>query len=76
MAMESPALAETLLAWPAGHLSIIDRSYTITVYETRSTAILALANAIQSLSQVFCNEANTAACLALLTSEVCLGEPV
>lgn len=74
MAMESPALADALVAWASGHLSTVDHSYRITALEARSAALCALVKAISYASDdISCHETNTATCLVLLTSEVCLG---
>lgn len=74
MAIESPALAEALIAYASGHLSSLDPSYTTVSLEARS-------NALQALSKVVClpadepalTEPTLSASLILLTSEVCLG---
>ncbi|RSL60341.1 hypothetical protein CEP54_006798 [Fusarium duplospermum] len=74
MAIESPALAEALIAYASGHLSSLDSSYTTVSLEARS-------NALQALSRVVCLPADQptftepilSASLVLLTSEVCLG---
>ncbi|RMJ14436.1 hypothetical protein CDV36_005871 [Fusarium kuroshium] len=74
MAIESPALAEALIAYASGHLSSLDSSYTTVSLEARS-------NALQALSRVVCLPADNpsftepilSASLILLTSEVCLG---
>ncbi|KAM6535424.1 hypothetical protein FALCPG4_004988 [Fusarium falciforme] len=74
MAIESPALAEALIAYASGHLSSLDSSYTTVSLEARS-------NALHALSRVVClpadqptfTEPTLSASLILLTSEVCLG---
>lgn len=74
MAMESPALAEALLAYSSGHLSSSDPSHTVVALKARSNALSALSKAISSAADdISTLETTTAACLVLLTSEVCAG---
>ncbi|KAI9929374.1 hypothetical protein MW887_000843 [Aspergillus wentii] len=73
MAMESPALADSLVAWASGHLSASDDRYAITALEARSASLSALSKSISTASDITYHETNTATCLILLTSEVCLG---
>ncbi|KAM5357778.1 hypothetical protein ACJZ2D_015923 [Fusarium nematophilum] len=70
MAMESPALAEALIAYASGHLSSIDPSYTSVSLEARSKALSALSKTvcIPAQTAVF-TETTLSACLILLTSE-------
>jgi transcriptional activator protein UGA3 len=75
MAMESKVLSEALVAWSSGHLASIDQSYETTALEARSIALHALAKSVTSpADSISCHETNTAACLVLLTSEVCQGD--
>jgi len=75
MAMESNVLSEALVAWSAGHIASTDASYETTALEARSIALHALAKSVASpLDSSSCHETNTAACLVLLTSEVCQGD--
>ncbi|PLB54153.1 hypothetical protein P170DRAFT_504950 [Aspergillus steynii IBT 23096] len=75
MAMDSPALADALVAWSSGHLAATDGSYRVTALEARSTALQSLTESIACVSDnLTCCEANVATCLVLLTSEVCLGD--
>ncbi|KAK5055967.1 hypothetical protein LTR84_012517 [Exophiala bonariae] len=75
MAMESKVLSEALVAWSAGHLASVDQSYETTALEARSIALNALAKAVMSpADSISSHETNTAACLVLLTSEVCQGD--
>ncbi|KAF4984263.1 hypothetical protein FDECE_17123 [Fusarium decemcellulare] len=72
--MESPALAEALMAYASGHLSSIDPSYTAVSLAARSNALGALSKTICPPNQeTACSETTLSACLILLTSEVCLG---
>ncbi|KPM36163.1 hypothetical protein AK830_g10415 [Neonectria ditissima] len=73
MAMESPALYESLIAWASGHMSTHDPSYKITALEARSRALSALGASLAQQKDSSSHETNSAACLVLLTSEVCLG---
>lgn len=73
MAVESPALADALIAWSSGHLSVYDSAYHITALEARATSLRALAKALTS-KDIAIRETNAAASLVLLTSEVCLGD--
>lgn len=73
MAVESPALADALIAWSSGHLSAYDSAYHITALEARATSLRALAKALIS-EDIASRETNAAASLVLLTSEVCLGD--
>lgn len=75
MAMESKVLSEALVAWSSGHLASIDPSYETTALEARSIALHALAKSVASpTDSISCHETNTAACLVLLTSEICQGD--
>ncbi|KEF60021.1 uncharacterized protein A1O9_04871 [Exophiala aquamarina CBS 119918] len=75
MAMESKVLSEALVAWSSGHIASVDASYETTALEARSMALHALAKSVASpLDSSACHETNTAACLVLLTSEVCQGD--
>lgn len=75
MAMESKVLSEALVAWSSGHIASIDSSYETTALEARSIALHALAKSVASpVDSSSCYETNTAACLVLLTSEVCQGD--
>ena len=75
MAMESKVLSEALVAWSAGHLASVDQSYETTALEARSIALHALAKSVTSpADSISSHETNTAACLVLLTSEVCQGD--
>ncbi|CAI7568303.1 unnamed protein product [Penicillium palitans] len=73
MAVESPALADALVAWSSGHLSVYDNTYHITALEARATSLRTLAKALIS-EDIASRETNAAASLVLLTSEVCLGD--
>lgn len=74
MAMESPALAETLIAYSSGHLSFLDSSFMTISLAARSNALSALSKTIcPPAQQTVFTEATLSACLLLLTSEVCLG---
>lgn len=72
MALESPALADALVAWSAGHLASRQNSYRPTELAARSKSLQSL---VLSLSS--CDAAksgiNAATSLILMTSEVCLG---
>lgn len=48
MAVESPALADALVAWSSGHLSVYDSAYHITALEARAASLRALAKALTS----------------------------
>lgn len=72
MTLESPALADALVAWSAGHLASHDSSYRTTALEARSTALRSLALSLSPEAISF-SEANAATSLVLMTSEVCLG---
>ncbi|KAJ5415519.1 hypothetical protein N7465_004214 [Penicillium sp. CMV-2018d] len=48
MAVESPALADALVAWSSGHLSVYDNTYHITALEARATSLRALAKSLTS----------------------------
>ncbi|KAF5598139.1 hypothetical protein FPANT_3903 [Fusarium pseudoanthophilum] len=70
LAMESPALAEALIAYSSGHMSHSDPSYTTVSLAARSRALCELSTTISRPDQT---ETALSACLILLTSEVCLG---
>ncbi|KAJ4254001.1 hypothetical protein NW762_010404 [Fusarium torreyae] len=72
--MESPALAEALIAYASGHMSSIDQSYTTLSLTARSKALNELSMTIGRRAQTTAvTETTLSACLILLTSEVCLG---
>jgi transcriptional activator protein UGA3 len=72
--MESPALAEALIAYSSGHMSYSDPSYTTVSLAARSKALCELSMAISRPDQAASvTETTLSACLVLLTSEVCLG---
>ncbi|KAL4888361.1 fungal-specific transcription factor domain-containing protein [Aspergillus ambiguus] len=73
MAVDSAPLAHAIVAWSSGHLSTLDRSYSITALEARSASLRAL-SAVISSHDASCHETNAATSLILLTSEVCLGD--
>nr|XP_036587259.1 C6 transcription factor [Colletotrichum truncatum]KAF6797990.1 C6 transcription factor [Colletotrichum truncatum] len=74
MAIESPALAEALVAYSANQLSEFDDSYSSTALLARSRSLSALAKSITNPSyDIASREAHVAAALVLLTSEVCHG---
>ncbi|CAI7602819.1 unnamed protein product [Penicillium viridicatum] len=73
MAVESPALADALVAWSSGHLSVYDSTYHITALEARAASLRALAKSLTS-EDIASRETSAAASLVLLTSEVCLGD--
>ncbi|KAF5571512.1 hypothetical protein FPHYL_258 [Fusarium phyllophilum] len=70
LAMESPALAEALIAYSSGHMSHSDPSYSTVSLAARSRALCELSMTISRPDQT---ETALSACLILLTSEVCLG---
>lgn len=72
--MESPALAEALIAYSAGHMSHTDPSYTTVSLTARSKALNELSVAVcRPITDSAVIETALSACLILLTSEVCLG---
>lgn len=72
--MESPALAEALIAYSSGHMSHSDPSYTTVSLAARSRALCELSMTISRPDQTASvTETALSACLILLTSEVCLG---
>ncbi|RFN43178.1 hypothetical protein FIE12Z_12580 [Fusarium flagelliforme] len=72
--MESPALAEALIAYSSGHMSYGDSSYTAVSLTARSKALNELSMAVSgSPPEPVVIETTLSACLILLTSEVCLG---
>ncbi|SCV33300.1 uncharacterized protein FFB14_04437 [Fusarium fujikuroi] len=74
LAMESPALAEALIAYSSGHMSHSDPSYTTVSLAARSRALCELSATISRPDQTASvTETALSACLILLTSEVCLG---
>lgn len=74
MAIESPALANALIAYSADHLSELNESYSSTSVRARSQSLTALASNITGqCSDIASREADVAASLVLLTSEVCHG---
>ncbi|RKK28521.1 hypothetical protein BFJ66_g3435 [Fusarium oxysporum f. sp. cepae] len=74
LAMESPALAEALIAYSSGHMSHSDPSYTTVSLTARSRALCELSMTISHPDQTASvTETALSACLILLTSEVCLG---
>lgn len=74
LAMESPALAEALIAYSSGHMSHSDPSYTTVSLTARSRALCELSMTISHQDQTASvTETALSACLVLLTSEVCLG---
>ncbi|PWY95727.1 hypothetical protein BO94DRAFT_541832 [Aspergillus sclerotioniger CBS 115572] len=72
MTLESPALADALVAWSAGHLASRDSCYRFTALEARSNALRSLAMSLSS-HDISSGEVNAATSLILMTSEVCLG---
>lgn len=75
MAMESKALADSIIAWASGHLAATDESYGLVALETHSSAISALSSSLSSnQSDIALHETNAAACLVLLISEICRGD--
>lgn len=72
MALESPALADALVAWSAGHLASHDGCYRSTALEARSRALRYLTMSLSSHGAES-SEVNAATSLVLMTSEVCLG---
>jgi transcriptional activator protein UGA3 len=75
MAMESKALADSIVSWASGHLATVDDSYALVALETHSSAISALSSSITSPHyDLALHETNAAACLVLLISEVCRGD--
>ncbi|KAJ5235455.1 uncharacterized protein N7469_004623 [Penicillium citrinum] len=72
MTLESPALADALVAWSAGHLASHDSRYRTTALEARSTALGSLAMSLSSQA-IPSSEVNAATSLVIMTSEVCLG---
>ncbi|KAH6962693.1 fungal-specific transcription factor domain-containing protein [Fusarium avenaceum] len=73
LAMESPALAEALIAYSSGHMSYADPSYTTVSLTARSKALNKLSMALCHPTDSAVTETALSACLILLTSEVCLG---
>ncbi|KAJ4024630.1 hypothetical protein NW752_003194 [Fusarium irregulare] len=74
LAMESPALAEALIAYSSGHMSYTDPSYTTVSLTARSKALKELSMTVsRPTTDSAVIETALSACLILLTSEVCLG---
>lgn len=75
MAMDSPPLLDSLIAWSSAHLSCFDPSYKITAVEKQSIAFSAVANSLSSNSELDClRETDLASCLVLCATEVSLGD--
>ncbi|KAF5690186.1 putative alcohol dehydrogenase [Fusarium denticulatum] len=73
LAMESPALAEALIAYSSGHMSHSDPSYTTVSLAARSRALCELSTTISRPDQAASvTESALSASLIPLTSEVCL----
>ncbi|ETN41656.1 uncharacterized protein HMPREF1541_03592 [Cyphellophora europaea CBS 101466] len=75
MAMESKALADSLVAWASSHLALTDQSYELLSLESHSSAVRALSSSLVTHNDdLALHETNASACLALLISEVCQGD--
>ena len=72
MALESPALADALIAWSAGHLASREACYRPTALAARSKSLQSLVHSLSSCDAAK-SEINAATSLILMTSEVCLG---
>ena len=69
MAMESEVLANALIAYAASHMSGLDIGYSVVSLHARSKVLSQLAKDLTTS----CIETKVAACMVLLTSEVCDG---
>ena len=75
MAVESPALCDSLLALASSHISLTDTSYTVATLEAQTNAIKHLTSAINAPSnEMTWHETNAATCLALATSLISTGD--
>jgi transcriptional activator protein UGA3 len=71
MAMESIPLRDCLVAFAAGHLSLTDQSYELPALEARCKALCSLSQSVNtSSSEIGHHEANAAACLTFVISDV------
>lgn len=69
MAIQSPALCDSLLALASSHISLHDQSYAVATLEAQTNAIRNLMEAINTPSnEITWYETNAATCLALATS--------
>lgn len=69
MAIQSPALCDSLLALASSHISLHDQSYAVATLEAQTNAIRNLMEAINTPSnEITWHETNAATCLALATS--------
>jgi transcriptional activator protein UGA3 len=74
MAIESPTLANALIAYSSSHMCTTDASYATVSMRARSRALSGLAQDLAlGCSQSSSIEVNVAVCMILLTSEVCEG---
>lgn len=75
MAMDSPPLLNSLIAWSSAHLSCFDPSYHITAVEKQSIAFSDVANSLSSNSASdSLRETELASCLVLCATEVSMGD--
>lgn len=75
MAVDSPPLLASLLAWSSTHLSRYDESYEVAALEHRSKALLAVASSLSPSTPIDPDpDATLAACLVLISIEVALGD--
>lgn len=71
MAIESPALCNSLLSLASSHISLVDGSYAVATLEAQNNAIKNLTSSINAPSnQMIWHETNAATCLALATSQI------
>lgn len=75
MAMESPPLLTSIIAWSSAHLSFFDPSYSNAAMENQSQAFTAVAKSLSLTSgSDALRETELASCLVLCATEVSLGD--
>jgi transcriptional activator protein UGA3 len=75
MAMDSPPLQKALIAWSAAHLSAYSKTHLVTALESRSSALLLVADALSAPILSYSeSETILAACLVLCSTEVAFGD--
>ena len=72
MAIESPSVLDTLIAWSSSHLSLCHESYQVRALEDRSSALASFASSISTNG--LSPELSLAGCLILCSMEAILGD--
>jgi len=74
MAMDSPTLQKSIIAWSSAHFSLSSKPHLVHALQNRSSALLEVASSLNSTSISSDSDTLLASCLVLCGTEIALGD--